>query len=407
MMLPVIPSSVRKKFFDTFNRSNTASSLENATDGSLWKAVRGIFTVTTSKAKTTDAANTYPIASINIPPSGPAVSPESSSSVIIDLKGASSGTGASLWVTDSNNWFAVGSTQEELITYQTCNDCLGYSCNTALQCAAFAGGNFSSYNGNTFSTYNGNTVNNYNGNTVNNYNGNTVANYNACNNGFNCTNAYNARNSFCSGGYNAGTCKPPGINPNTGGCPPGYNTRNCKAFSYNAGFCPAFNCNITPPANYNAATGADYNAATGVVYNGATGTTYNAATGTTYNVVYCSGGYNVCNTGYSCSGGYNSYNCNPVTTYPAYIKILKSVAGTISQLTSFLVTTVVNSLRITVSGSTITTKAYSDVNLSTQIGSDLIYTPTGAAVYTEYGIIVIPSGFNQTSEIDEISIERG
>jgi hypothetical protein len=115
----------------------------------------------------------------------------------------------------------------------------------------------------------------------------------------------------------------------------------------------------------------------------------------------------VCNTGFYCSGGYNSYNCNPVTTYPAYIKIIKSVAGTISQLTSFLVTTVVNSLKITVSGNTITTKAYSDTNLSTQIGSDLTYTPTGAAVYTEYGIIVIPSGHNQTTEIDEISIERG
>jgi hypothetical protein len=410
MMIPGIPSSVRKKFSDTFNRSNTALNLGNASDGSIWKVVRGVFTVTTSKAKTTDAPSTYPIASIDMPPSGPAAPPASSSPVIIDLKGASSGTGAALWVTDSNNWFAVGSTQEELITYSVCQDCLGYACNTALQCAGFSGGNFAGYagNNNATGTYTGNnSTGSYagNNNQTNSYAGNNngTGKYNACNNGFNCTNAYNARNQFCSGGYNVRNCRPPGKNPNTGGCPPGYNVGTCKLFSYNAGFCPAFNCNVTPPQNYNAGS-RNYNAGA-LNYNAGT-QIYNAGFAN-YNAVYCSGGFNVCNTGFYCSGGYNSYNCNPVTTYPAYIKIIKSVAGTISQLTSFLVTTVVNSLKITVSGNTITTKAYSDTNLSTQIGSDLTYTPTGAAVYTEYGIIVIPSGHNQTTEIDEISIERG
>jgi hypothetical protein len=54
---------------------------------------------------------------------------------------------------------------------------------------------------------------------------------------------------------------------------------------------------------------------------------------------------------------------------------------------------------------TATIKPYSDTNLSTQIGSDLTYTPTGVAINARYGIMVKPSAYSQGTTIDEISIE--
>jgi hypothetical protein len=51
---------------------------------------------------------------------------------------------------------------------------------------------------------------------------------------------------------------------------------------------------------------------------------------------------------------------------------------------------------------TITTKVYSD-KLVTQIGSDLVYTATGASVSTIYGIVLSPSSYNQGTSLDDYS----
>ena len=72
-----------------------------------------------------------------------------------------------------------------------------------------------------------------------------------------------------------------------------------------------------------------------------------------------------------------------------------------------MATSSIGSLRLLITGSQITAKPYSDTNLVNQVGPDLTYTPTGASITTEYGIIVVPSIYNQTTQIDEISIEKG
>ena len=63
-------------------------------------------------------------------------------------------------------------------------------------------------------------------------------------------------------------------------------------------------------------------------------------------------------------------------------------------------------MQITTSGSEITIKPYANADLTSQIGSDLVYTPVGVALTSYYGIIVSPSPTSQGYEIDEITIER-
>jgi hypothetical protein len=65
----------------------------------------------------------------------------------------------------------------------------------------------------------------------------------------------------------------------------------------------------------------------------------------------------------------------------------------------------IQSLKTITSGTQITVKGYSDTNLTTQVGSDLVYNATGAAVTAEYGIVLTPSGYNGTYTVDSVTIE--
>jgi hypothetical protein len=76
------------------------------------------------------------------------------------------------------------------------------------------------------------------------------------------------------------------------------------------------------------------------------------------------------------------------------------------------VASVIQSFRVIISSvnpaktsATATIKPYSDANLSSQIGADLTYTPTGVAINAKYGIMVKPSSYSQGTTIDEITIE--
>jgi hypothetical protein len=101
----------------------------------------------------------------------------------------------------------------------------------------------------------------------------------------------------------------------------------------------------------------------------------------------CSGG--------NCVGGTYYYTCNCSTCYPYYVRILQSVASTVSTITTWTLSTLANSLRIKTSGTQITAQAFSDTALATQIGSDLVYTATGAAITSTYGITLYTSASSQ------------
>jgi hypothetical protein len=62
---------------------------------------------------------------------------------------------------------------------------------------------------------------------------------------------------------------------------------------------------------------------------------------------------------------------------------------------------------VSTSGNQITARAFSDTNLVTQIGSDLVYTATGATINTTYGISISPTQYAQSDTIGaSVNIER-
>lgn len=293
-----VASSVRKKFADTFNRADTTGSLGPASDGSLWKALRGTWKVTSNKAQSTDAASGYPAVSV--------VMPKKASSIAI--QGPVSGSGALIWVTDANNWWAVD-------LYQS-----------------------------TYSTPNYTT--NYNG-------------------------------TFCDYGYT-----------NTSNCAAS-NTNYCFATNYAGPYCGAWNSNNIRNAAY-----CRYYYYNSYTYQYACGSTCNAYNGSNF----------VCQ---SSSPKYYTYQSGTNYFYPQSLRILQSVGNVVSQIAAIQVgdNATINGLKALISGTTITARTYSDANMTSQVGGDLVYNATGAAVTTEYGLVLTPTAYNQGNTVDDIVIE--
>lgn len=98
------------------------------------------------------------------------------------------------------------------------------------------------------------------------------------------------------------------------------------------------------------------------------------------------------------------YSCNCVNNHS--VKIIKNIAGTISQVASFSMAAAVASFRTILSGSTITVRGYSGANYTTQIGSDQSTSSTGAVKTKKHGILKAPVTYapTQTSDIDSLTI---
>jgi hypothetical protein len=119
----------------------------------------------------------------------------------------------------------------------------------------------------------------------------------------------------------------------------------------------------------------------------------------------CSGGNYV--SGNYVAGNYvagTPYSCNCSTCYPQYLRVLQSASSVVSTITSWTLAAVARSLRVKTSGSQITAQVFSDTNLATQIGSDLVYTPNGAAITGNSGIIVYPSSTSQGTTLGTTKI---
>lgn len=112
---------------------------------------------------------------------------------------------------------------------------------------------------------------------------------------------------------------------------------------------------------------------------------------------------------YTNAGTYTAstaYECNCQTCYPRYIRVLQSAAYTVSTIFSSTIAAAAQSLRIKTNSNQITVKAFSDTNLATQIGSDLIYTPTGVTITSTHGLIVYPSASLQGTTLGSITIDK-
>jgi hypothetical protein len=115
--------------------------------------------------------------------------------------------------------------------------------------------------------------------------------------------------------------------------------------------------------------------------------------------------YNVSGTAYNTDTGYAGPFQSCETCYPQYIRVFQSVSNVISTATSQLVSGIVQSLGISTASDQITVKAYSDTEMVTQIGSDIVYSATGAVITPRFGISVNPSGYNQGYTISEVTID--
>lgn len=347
-----IASGVRKRFKDTFNRADNASVIGTASDGSAWNVLRGTWGISSNAASSSTSAASYPMATVDMP----------KQNVQIDLLSTANGTGAALWVTDSGNWWALAVDQETLTTYSTCN---------ASNCNAYT--NFSGANCNAYTS-------NCNAYTAACTSGNVIYTSNC--NSFNASNCATYAGGGCSG-YAGGGCS-------------AYNAgKTCRSWfatycvSWYAVYCSSWNasnCNA-----YNAASAFACNVG-GYLYSNCNSYSSTCNAYTTYSGSNCNAYFAY------------TYACNPVTTYPSYIRLYQSVSNTISTIASQAISAVAQSLRITTSGSQVTTKAYSDANQVTQIDTDWVYTPTGVALTPKYGIVVTPTNYSQGSTIGDITI---
>jgi len=354
-----VSSSIRKRIIDFFERPNTSSDLGINNDGSRWDLIKGIFFVSGQRARTQNNPEEYPIATIQM----------SKSDVNLFLYDIDNGSGASLWVTDSGNWFAVGVDQHPV----DCNCEVGTECNR-WNSSNITGWTTTETGGrNAFTAQTGETC------TTRETGGRNVAGYTiyGSNNLIGCRRY--AQGGRCIEWYRYSSYEevPTSWNsPNfTTTCNANFSTR------YNA---PNFTSNI----------------------NG-----YNAKT---------------CNR-------WNEFTFNCETCYPQWIRILQSTGGTVTTLAKYLVSEVISivkspngtldlyvqenpivnfvkSLILQIRGKQISIEAFSDPGAIDKINIEgdeqIVYTPTGAVVEPKYGIIVVPSEYNQQNFIGGIQVTR-
>lgn len=88
------------------------------------------------------------------------------------------------------------------------------------------------------------------------------------------------------------------------------------------------------------------------------------------------------------------------------MRVIQSAANTVSEIFRWQVSNIVKSLRVLTNNKVITVKSYSDTNLQTEINSQ-DYAASSASETTKFGIVVSPSGYNESKTVAEINIERG
>lgn len=100
-----------------------------------------------------------------------------------------------------------------------------------------------------------------------------------------------------------------------------------------------------------------------------------------------------------------SYPCNCQTCYTNnyYMRLLKSVSGTVSQVISdYTISSTAVAIKVTTSNNTITETAYSDTGMTTSIGSTST-TQTSPIKGLGVGIIKAPAGVTQGSTVDSFN----
>lgn len=366
-------TAVRERFSDTFVRNNRVD-LGTAEDGSLWTTVRPGLGVNNNRASATNPTD-YPISTVDMP----------SSDVTIDLQGVSQGAGAAIWVQSSDDWYAVTIDQtprnvpetiEAISANYSYSDRFNSEPGTAI--SPFWSATF-----NAPSTSPGSWTNTWNWKET--VFQNQTGNY-----------AYTAWNTFFFK----------------------YSSTFFYRYAY-FGIISGFTTGSWTTWGW-ARSGNSFTAFASYTYR--TATTVNRSQTNTFS-------YSVYNpptfAGNVFAGNFTYAITIPGFTYTAFapytytitipastvfdqkVSLRQSIAGNVQLLTSWLVSSaqVIRALKVKLTGNVISTKVYSDSNQVSQIGSDLVYTATGAEVTPKFGLTISPSIYGQgTTAAGSVSI---
>lgn len=325
--------------------------------GVRWSSLRGAWakdSVLSTITSTTSSAS-YPMTVVD------ALSPN----VSITINDIGNGTGASIWVTDAGNWWGTGVYQQP----ESCNcSQYQYSCN----CQSFT----YSCNCETCSTTSCAQCPrqdcNICYNTVCQECVTTNCSSYGCNGGYGCT-GYGV-----TGYYFCGTADRPRFCANYGctsygckgyGCT-GYRTTirecNCVQESYTCN-CTSYTIDCEPCSTYNY----------------------------TCNCQSCPG--QTCETciGTSCE-----------TCYPQYVRLIQSVANTVSTVATWSFSSIIKALKIKTSGKQINIEAFSDAGATTRIGNTVVHNATTAVPTSKFGLVISPSAYAESKKASKINIER-
>lgn len=106
---------------------------------------------------------------------------------------------------------------------------------------------------------------------------------------------------------------------------------------------------------------------------------------------------------YACQTCYQ-YVCQ--TCYPNNIRVMQAVSGTISAIYTWTIASLAAAFRVKTSGDQITVQAYSNADLTSQIGSDLTHNASSPTKTKRFGLSIGPSSYNQGTAISNVIIKR-
>jgi hypothetical protein len=371
--LGAIAAAVRKSITDTFVRSNSADiNNPGSVDGSKWDILRGSWNISGNRG-TTSSQPTSPTQTSNMPLIVQEIPFEN---VDILQRSPQPGTSSALWVTDANNWWAVGIETTSI----TCN------CVTSACCGLYG-----------CTTYGCTTR------------GCTATGCTA----FGCT-TYGCSTTGCTGyGCTETGCTKSGCT--TYGCVSSFTycsrfvctTYGCRSYYRERGFtycssygCTKFECE-TLLARCDVRGCTKYGCLTfGCTKTGctSTGCTAFGCTATGCTATGCTT-YGCTAFGCTANGCVFTTTCTTCQTcYPKYIRVFQSIANQITTLaTWFIGETLIGSFRVKTNNNIITAQSYDDVNGLVRQGAEFSYDATSRSPVktTKFGLVITPANYNQ------------
>lgn len=355
-----ILSALRKRVTDTFVRNNRAD-LGRGLDGGLWQTIRPGLRIENNRAAAANPTE-FPISTVDMP----------STDVTIDLGNISQGAGAAIWVQSSDDWWAVTVDQSPRFVPETTVSEIG-TFSYSLNNASFS---FDTVTPFTFTVTGGGNA----------FSGIAGFNYTTLVSTANWSTANFRYTDFGNFTFTAtgSTTRQYFIGKSFGWITSNWSQQRTGSFSFRATGTYTVRFNF-----FTMIEGFAFYAFSGT--NSVWSYTEQGTKTTTVFVPAFS---------YIDFAPYTYTVVVPARTVTDQrVSLRQSIAGNIGLVTSWLVSSaeIVRSLRVRLSGQQVSTRAYSDPNLVSQVGETLVYTATGAEINTRFGLTLSPSSIGQGS----------